>query len=192
MRDYAGVEVAQEGTGLGRIWSPQNALFSLEFRGGETILDDKGFASFLSGARQLRAGTWVATFSDSEVFMKRHSSSAFSTAILAMAVAAAGLFAAQQAQAQIHYGPGPGDGAECWATPVAGGYQMEYNATTTLDGDTRYFGNFTIVSTDGDKTYVQGSITGGGYTYTFLPTSWFTPAQHYYSVTWPGGVERKP
>ncbi len=100
--------------------------------------------------------------------MKRHRSSAFSAGILAMAVA--GLFAAQQAQAQtLHYGPGPADGAEVWATPQTGGYQVEYNAVAPNDGDTHYFGVFEIVSTDGAKTYVQGSITGGGTPTTFSP-----------------------
>jgi hypothetical protein len=117
--------------------------------------------------------------------MKRHSSSAFSTAILAMAMAAAGLFPARQAQAQkLHYGPD--GGRECWATPQAGGYQMEFNAPGEgIDGDTRYLGVFQIVSTDGDKTYVQGSVTGGGNTYYFQPTSYFTPSEHFYYATWP-------
>ncbi|TFH06071.1 MAG: hypothetical protein E4H09_00950, partial [Spirochaetales bacterium] len=115
--------------------------------------------------------------------MKRHRSSAFSAGILAMAVA--GLFAAQQAQAQtLHYGPGPADGAEVWATPQTGGYQVEYNAVAPNDGDTHYFGVFEIVSTDGAKTYVQGSITGGVDTYNFQPASYFTPSEHYYSATW--------
>ena len=117
--------------------------------------------------------------------MKRRRSSAFSTGILAVVMAVAGLVSTTPAQAQtLHYGPD--GGRECWATPVAGGYQMDYNAPGEgIDGETHYLGKFTIVRTDGDKTYVQGSVTGGGNTYNFQPTSYFTPSEHFYYATWP-------
>ena len=102
---------------------------------------------------------------------------------------AAGLVSATPAQAQTtHYGPGGGDGVEVWATPQAGGYQVEYNALNcTLDGDTRYPGFLQIVGTDGDKTYVQGEVVGGGATYTSRPASYVAPTQHSYDGVWATG-----
>ena len=118
--------------------------------------------------------------------MKRRMSRAFSLGILAVAIAAAELFPAQQAQAQtLHYGPGGGDGVEIWATPQAGGYQVKYNtAGGAPDGDTSYSGFLKIVRTAGGTNYVQGVVEGGGNTYTIGPASYFTVTEHYYDGSW--------
>ena len=142
--------------------------------------------------REIRDGQGTAANGParpSELELGEHMQRFLAATLAAGICVAAGLVSATPAQAQTtHYGPGGGDGVEVWATPQAGGYQVEYNALNcTLDGDTRYPGFLQIVGTDGDKTYVQGEVVGGGATYTIRPASYFAPTQHYYDGVWATG-----
>jgi uncharacterized repeat protein (TIGR02543 family) len=128
--------------------------------------------------------------------MKRHGSSAFSTGILAMAMAVAGLFPAQPAQAQTSYYAD--STRECFATPFAGGYRI-IDIKVVGANETHHSGDFTIVNTVGDKTYVQGTVRatsgqppGTDYRpYDFNSTSYFTPTEFFYYATWDNGARNE-